>query len=420
MSNGVPGTPLHLAVDQGNIELIRALCRRGVDWNVDDRYERSPLQLAVKAGRKDIVRQLISAGANPNYEDRHGVTPLSLATVIRPGLAGAMLTWGVEPKNDTPGLSAIWTGNLDLFRSYTEYIEWIEGDLENAANLGREEIVAYLAETLEYDEASTETLIRKAGESREKFETFNAEAEKVRRLEIPRKRGGIADKRGTFTWIVESFSPWMEGLAEEKKLEDYPVGVYVPETYDGSRDYGLLVSMIHAKSANQFPRPGFREILDRYNIIWVGFDPYNGIFVPFEHNHECLALAVVYNMFSYFNIDRSRVYLAGFSWGGRLTGEIVPRNPHIFKGGIAIDGCFTTGQRLLPSLWYGQDEITMVFATGDFDFNRMETYHGYSLLQFLGYRHCHFIQQPLKGHAIISVENFEKAVRLLDSRGDTR
>ena len=128
-----------------------------------------------------------------------------------------------------------------------------------------------------------------------------------------------------------------------------------------------------------------------------------------------LSLAIVFNMLSYFSIDMSRIYMAGFSWGGRLTGEIVPKWPRIFSGGIAIDGCFTTTNRRIPSLEYGKKHISMVMATGDFDYNRMETYRGYSTLLSMGYTDCHFIQQPSKRHAIISADNFEKAIKILDT-----
>jgi hypothetical protein len=78
----------------------------------------------------------------------------------------------------------------------------------------------------------------------------------------------------------------MEGqLAENKKLQDYPMAVSIPKNYNSNNTYGLLVSMINAKSKNQFPREPFQEILDTYGIIWVGFDPYNGVFVPFQRNH---------------------------------------------------------------------------------------------------------------------------------------
>ena len=63
-SDGVPASPLHLAVESGNTSLIKALCDRGVDWNVGDRYGRTPLQIAIAGGKINIADLLISAGAD--------------------------------------------------------------------------------------------------------------------------------------------------------------------------------------------------------------------------------------------------------------------------------------------------------------------------------------------------------------------
>lgn len=411
-ANGVPATPLHLAVESGDRAVVKALINRNVDWNVKDRYGRSPLDYAVQAGRADLADELLRAGADPNFADDRGVTPFARATNLYPDMAKSFLNKGYLPDDAGPMVSAVWTGNLGLVKAYAPYTEMGAGAVNFAADFGRVEIVKYLTTIVELTDTTPEEAVARAEEARRSFTDFGKKASRL--PDVPRKSGGIAGRRGAFTWTVESYAPWTGELTEEKRLEDFPVGVYVPESYDGSKPYGLLVSMIYAKSTNQYPRPGFQKILDAYNIIWVGFDPYNGLFVPFDRNHEIFSLAVVYNILGYYNIDRDRVYLAGFSWGGRLTGEIVPRQPHIFTGGLAIDGCFTTGERLLPGLEYGKKNIAMVMATGDFDYNRMETYNGYSTLLSMGYRDCLFIQQPRKGHAIISAENFEKAIKFLD------
>jgi hypothetical protein len=204
----------------------------------------------------------------------------------------------------------------------------------------------------------------------------------------------------------------------------YPVAVYVPHGYDGSRPFGLIVSMMNALSASQFPKPEYVATLDAHDLLYVGFDPYNGIFEKgssnFPTNHERFVLAAVYHMFGAYNVDRHRVYLSGFSWGGRLTGEIVPKQPRIFTGGIAVGGCFEINNG--SCLWIhpeARKRATMVLATGDWDYNRQETYNGYSLFLHFGYD-AHFFQEPRNGHARISGQNFERAISLLDSAAVAR
>jgi dienelactone hydrolase len=107
------------------------------------------------------------------------------------------------------------------------------------------------------------------------------------------------------------------------------------------------------------------------------------------------------------------VYLTGFSWGGRLTGEIAPRWPNLFTGGLAVGGCFTSPDRVFPSYPAARKKVAMALATGDWDYNRAETYNGYSVFLALGYEAL-FVQEPKRGHARISGAEFEKALSFLD------
>jgi poly(3-hydroxybutyrate) depolymerase len=136
-------------------------------------------------------------------------------------------------------------------------------------------------------------------------------------------------------------------------------------------------------------------------------------------NHERLVLAAVYHMFGAYSVDRSRVYLTGFSWGGRLTGEIVPKEPRLFTGGIAVGGCFTSYGRALWAHPAARKRAAMVLATGDWDYNRQETFNGYDAFLAFGYE-AHYFQEPRRGHARISGENFDKAVTLLDAAAAAR
>jgi len=53
-------TPLHLACDRGNIDVVRLLLKRGADRNLKDPDNLSPLELAKEAGRSDIEAILSS------------------------------------------------------------------------------------------------------------------------------------------------------------------------------------------------------------------------------------------------------------------------------------------------------------------------------------------------------------------------
>jgi hypothetical protein len=119
-------------------------------------------------------------------------------------------------------------------------------------------------------------------------------------------------------------------------------------------------------------------------------------------------------MLQQFNIDKERVYVGGFSKGGLSAGPLLDWHPNIFKGSI-ISG------RLNPTMFeadinrligYGNHPIVM--ATGDLDFNLIEVYGSY-MAHIVDGRTCtYYIQEPGRGHGILTSVNFKKAIELLD------
>ncbi|KAG8173430.1 hypothetical protein JTE90_010365 [Oedothorax gibbosus] len=68
---------LHLAVRNGNIDVVNALIARGVNVNAVDEYGYTPLYLAVQNGYTEIVKALIAGKANVDAMDKtYKYTPL--------------------------------------------------------------------------------------------------------------------------------------------------------------------------------------------------------------------------------------------------------------------------------------------------------------------------------------------------------
>lgn len=72
-------TVLHLAVEEGNTELIRGLVQHGADLHAKDLSEKQPLHVAAENGWDHIVDFLIKEGANINSLDKYQSTPLHFA-----------------------------------------------------------------------------------------------------------------------------------------------------------------------------------------------------------------------------------------------------------------------------------------------------------------------------------------------------
>ena len=75
------GSPLHVAVKEGDIEVVKHLLDKGADPNIQGAFGETPLHVAVDRGYENIVKLLLEKGANPNIQSNEGNTPLHLAVV---------------------------------------------------------------------------------------------------------------------------------------------------------------------------------------------------------------------------------------------------------------------------------------------------------------------------------------------------
>jgi predicted esterase len=420
-SDGVPSTALHLAAESGNAKVIAALAARKVDWDAADRYGRRPLELAVLAGKAEAVRALMAAGADPNALDDNGETPLSRAVAARSPLARLMLDAGAKPDWSSLSLAAVVSSTPEEAARLSGG-NWGTDSVDAITDFGRPDLLAAFGSTVKHETKGLPELIKDSKESVAAFEAYEKKAaEPSAGKALPADQ---RERKGSYTLTLDSWSPWMD-VDPGLDLKKYPVEVYVPKEYDGSKPYGLVISMLNAKGSSQQPKSEYLASLSSRRLIYVGFDPYNRVFEDGTNddyrftNHERFILAILYRMLGAYGLDRSRIYLAGFSWGGRLTGEIVPKWPLLFSGGIAVGGCFTSGNRIVPSYRLARERATMVCVSKDWDYNRGETRNGYNVFAALGYE-AYYLQEPLKGHSRISGEYLERALGLLDAAAARR
>lgn len=121
-------TPLHDALDAGNIEQARDVLERGavvIHTHPQDRdkWELTPLHYAAMAGRLEDVLTLLQAGADIEARDRDGNTPLHEAARCNSTQAALMLLQhgaqihACNDEGSTPLHLAAYYGSVDVARA---------------------------------------------------------------------------------------------------------------------------------------------------------------------------------------------------------------------------------------------------------------------------------------------------------------
>ncbi|XP_020774936.1 kinase D-interacting substrate of 220 kDa B isoform X1 [Boleophthalmus pectinirostris] len=91
-------TPLMVASEQGNLEIVQELIRRGANVNLDDIDSWTSLICAAKEGHIEVVQELLENGANLEHRDMGGWTALMWAAYKgRTEVARLLLEKGANP-----------------------------------------------------------------------------------------------------------------------------------------------------------------------------------------------------------------------------------------------------------------------------------------------------------------------------------
>lgn len=92
-------SPLYIASQQGNTEVVVALLEAGANVNLNHNNKCTALSSAIQNCRRDVVKVLLDAGADPNIKDGQGWTPLRYTMLFGlDSLTRVLLEAGAEPK----------------------------------------------------------------------------------------------------------------------------------------------------------------------------------------------------------------------------------------------------------------------------------------------------------------------------------
>ncbi len=116
--------------------------------------------------------------------------------------------------------------------------------------------------------------------------------------------------------------------------------VYVPEDYDGSTPYGVLV-WVPPWDVLGIPS-GWQRILKEHHLIFVAAgNSGNDQSVPMRR--VPLALTGLVNIEARYKTDPARLYIAGFSGGGVVASVMAAAYADVFTGGMFVSTSYGLG-----------------------------------------------------------------------------
>jgi dienelactone hydrolase len=121
---------------------------------------------------------------------------------------------------------------------------------------------------------------------------------------------------------------------------DRPSQVILPQDYDSSKTYPLLLSLPWTTGTGEEFYRYYRQSLQTKDFILV-FPPgrptrnhYLPDFISFVKWFEARAIGDVKAAMAKYSVNPEAVYLGGYSLGGDLSWAFLNRNPDIFKGAM--------------------------------------------------------------------------------------
>ena len=155
--------------------------------------------------------------------------------------------------------------------------------------------------------------------------------------------------------------------------------------------------------------------MDEHNLIWISANESgNRALVPRRVLLSILAISAAQQTYA---VDAERVYISGFSGGGKVASMVATDYAETFKGGIFICGVeFWQGER--PRYFDYIKSNHYVFLTGDHDQALEPTKRVFRAYRKAGIESTKLMVIRNMGHSTPKNHDLAKAIAFLDSPGD--
>lgn len=154
-------------------------------------------------------------------------------------------------------------------------------------------------------------------------------------------------------------------------------------------------------------------VIDAHRLVWIAADGYGNPRPAAERVLVALMAARLAQQLQ--KADATRVYVAGFSGGGRVASRCVTLFARYFTGAVFMGGAdFVTPEDEAAGALAASRRL--VFITGDGDFNRRETKSVLARYRKAGFENTLLLDMPGLGHELAQPAHLEQAIDFLDAR----
>ncbi|NKB98783.1 MAG: hypothetical protein GKR90_09870 [Pseudomonadales bacterium] len=215
--------------------------------------------------------------------------------------------------------------------------------------------------------------------------------------------------RVTFSELLVSSKDAFDSQLEQffEQDDELTFQVRMPSNED-STPPGLLI-YISPKQGARMPE-AWGAILDQHNLVWVGAENSgNEVHVARRVGLALLAPSVAG---TYGQFDLARVYLSGFSGGGRVASMMIPSYPTLFSGAIFICGAnpvMVATEETVAQI----EHLPLVFLTGTGDFNLEDTQWSLQTYQQAGLSRAQLMVIEGLDHALPEASAIDDALNAL-------
>lgn len=186
--------------------------------------------------------------------------------------------------------------------------------------------------------------------------------------------------------------------------------VYRPN-HSGDEPPGLLVYVSPTRSGTMDGR--WAKVLDEYNLAYIAADR-SGNRVPVTRR-MVLATSAIYAAKQQFEIDDRRIYVSGFSGGGRVASFLSRQYPSVFSGAIFICGVDFWNEDVIRDMERMLNN-RYVFVTGTRDFNLNETRVVYNKYLKAGAKNSLLEIESGMSHELPNAKTLATALGFLDGQ----